>query len=69
MIKKIESRSLEDYLLKEKNLQNENGITDAVREIIQEVKNSGNEALLKFINKYEGKNLNLLMKFYLIKIF
>ena len=69
MIKKIESHSLEDYLLKEKNLQNENGITDAVREIIQEVKDSGNEALLKFINKHEGKNLNLLMKFYLIKIF
>ena len=69
MIKKIESHSLEDYLLKEKNLQNENGITDAVREIIQEVKDSGNEALLKFINKHEEKNLNLLMKFYLIKIF
>ena len=37
MIKEIESHSLEDYLIKEKNLQNENGITDAVREIIQEV--------------------------------
>ena len=46
-----------DYLVKEKNLQNENGITDAVREIIQEVKDSGNEALLKFINKHEGKKL------------
>ena len=69
MIKKIKSHSLEDYLLKEKKLQNENGITDAVREIIQEVKDSGNEALLKFINQHEGKNLNLLMKFYLIKIF
>ena len=57
MIKKIESHSLEDYLLKEKKLQNENGITDAVREIIQEVKDSGNEALLKFINKHEGKKL------------
>ena len=57
MIKKIESHSLEDYLLKEKNLQNENGITDAVKEIIQDVKDSGNEALLKFINKYEGKKL------------
>ena len=57
MIKEIESHSLEDYLLKEKNLQNENGITDAVREIIQDVKDSGNEALLKFINKYEGKRL------------
>ena len=57
MIKKIKSHSLEDYLLKEKKLQNENGITDAVREIIQEVKDSGNEALLKFINKHEGKKL------------
>ena len=57
MIKKIESHCLEDYLLKEKNLQNENGIIDAVREIIQEVKDSGNEALLKFINKHEGKKL------------
>ena len=52
MIKKIESHSLEDYLVKEKNLQNESGITDAVREIIQEVKDSGNNALIKFINKY-----------------
>ena len=59
MIKKIESHSLEDYLLNEKNLQNENGIIiiDAVREIIQEVKDSGNEALLKFINKHEGRKL------------
>ena len=57
MIKEIESHSLEDYLLKEKNLQNENGITDAVREIIQEVKDSRNEALLKFINKHEGRKL------------
>jgi histidinol dehydrogenase len=57
MIKKIESHYLVDYLVKEKNLRNENGITDAVREIIQEVKDSGNEALLKFINKYEEKKL------------
>ena len=57
MIKKTESHCLEDYLVKEKNLRNENGITDAVREIIQEVKDFGNEALLKFINKHEGKKL------------
>ena len=58
MIKKIESHSLEDFLLKEKNLRNENGIADAVREIIFEVKNSRNEALLGFINKYEEKDLS-----------
>lgn len=57
MIKKIESHFLGDYLIKEKNLQNENGIEDAVREIIQSVKYSGNESLLKFINMYEGKKL------------
>lgn len=57
MIKKIESHSLEDYLIKEKHLQNENGIVNAVREIIQAVKDSGNEPLLRFINKYEEKEL------------
>ena len=67
MIKEIESHSLEDYLLKEKNLQNENGITDAVREIIQEVKDSGNEALLKFINKKVIiKNLNIFCIIFLL---
>ena len=69
MIKKIESHSLGEYLIKEKNLLNENSIVDVVREIILEVKGSGNEALLRFINKYEEKDLVLLMKFYLIKIF
>jgi histidinol dehydrogenase len=48
---------LEDYLIKEKHLQNENGIVNAVREIIQAVKDSGNEPLLRFINKYEEKEL------------
>ena len=57
MIKKIESHSLGDYLIKEKNLRDENGIVDAVREIILEVKGSRNEALLRFINKYEEKDL------------
>jgi histidinol dehydrogenase len=57
VIKKIESHSLEDYLIKEKHLQNENGIVNAVREIIQAVKDSGNEPLLRFINKYEEKEL------------
>ena len=57
MIKKIESHSLGEYLIKEKNLLNENSIVDVVREIILEVKGSGNEALLRFINKYEEKEL------------
>ncbi len=57
MIKNIESHSLGEYLIKEKNLLNENSIVDVVREIILEVKGSGNEALLRFINKYEEKEL------------
>ena len=56
MIKKIESHSLRDYLVKEKNLRNENSIVDVVREIILEVKGSGNEALLRFINKNASRN-------------
>jgi histidinol dehydrogenase len=57
VIKNIESHSLGEYLIKEKNLINENSIVDVVREIILEVKGSGNEALLRFINKYEEKEL------------
>ena len=57
MIKSIESSSLKDYLLKEKNLQKRNDIENTVRDIINAVKDSGNESLISFINKYEGKEL------------
>ena len=57
MIKKIETDSLGDYLIREKNLQKENDIVDSVREIIQAVKGSGNESLLRYINKYEEKEI------------
>ena len=55
MIKNIESSSLEDYLLKEKNLRKLDSIEDSVRKIIQSVKDNGNESLLSCINKYEEK--------------
>ena len=57
MIKNIESSSLEDYLLKEKNLRKLDSIEDSVRKIIQSVKDNGNESLLSCINKYEEKEL------------
>ena len=57
MIKNIESSSLEDYLLKEKNLRKLDSIEDSVRKIIQSVKENGNESLLSCINKYEEKEL------------
>ncbi len=57
MIKNINSSSLEDYLLNEKNLQKGNHIENSVREIINGVKESGNDSLIKFINKYEEKKL------------
>ena len=57
MIKNIESSSLEDYLLKEKNLRKLDSIEDSVRKIIQSVKENGNESLISCINKYEEKQL------------
>ncbi len=57
MIKNIESSSLEDYLLKEKNLRKLDSIEVSVRKIIQSVKDNGNESLLSCINKYEEKRL------------
>ena len=58
MIKHIDSSSLRDFLENEKNLQKDNGIQNAVRDIIQEVKNSGNKAFISFINKYEEKDIS-----------
>ena len=57
MIKNIESSSLEDFLLKEKNLRELDSIEDSVRKIIKSVKDNGNEGLLSCINKYEQKEL------------
>ena len=57
MIKNIESSSLEDYLLKEKNLRKLDSIECSVRKIIQSVKENGNESLISCINKYEEKQL------------
>ena len=57
MIKNIESSSLEDYLLKEKNLRKLDSIEYSVRKIIQSVKENGNESLISCINKYEEKQL------------
>ena len=57
MIKNLESSSLENYLMKEKNLRKSDGIEDSVRKIIREVKDNGDESLLSCINKYEEKEL------------
>jgi len=57
VIKNIESSSLEDYLLKEKNLRKLDSIEYSVRKIIQSVKENGNESLISCINKYEEKQL------------
>jgi len=57
VIKNIESSSLEDYLLKEKNLRKLDSIECSVRKIIQSVKENGNESLISCINKYEEKQL------------
>ena len=58
MIKHIESSSLKDFLENEKNLQKDNGIENAVREIIQGVKKSGDKAFISSINKYEEKDIS-----------
>ena len=57
MIKNLKSSSLENYLMKEKNLRKSDGIEDSVRKIIREVKDNGDESLLSCINKYEEKEL------------